>query len=849
MKTGFFILALLVLATSAISAKADEYYFQLTIKSHDELQSLTRLVSIDNVRDSLVLAYANDKQLRNLRSAGYEPLILPHPGTLIKPSMATTALSAEEWDAYPTYDAYVDMMGQFVLDYPDICELDTIGYTVEGRQLLAVRITDSLNRQEAEPEVFYTSSMHGDETAGYVLMLRLIDYLLSNYGVDPQVDALVDSMEIFINPLANPDGTYHLGNDSVYGSTRYNANGVDLNRNFPDAVLGDHPDGEAWQPETIAMMDFADSHSFVLSANFHGGAELVNYPWDTWPRDHADKSWFAAICRTYADSAQAASPTGYMTDQDNGIVQGFFWYPLEGGRQDFMNYRHGCREVTIELSSAKLLSPSLLPLYWDYNRVSFLQYLENAKYGLSGVVTDAQGGAPVAATVTVLNHDVDNSQVSADADAGDFHRMIAAGTYDLEFAANGYITDTVLSVHVADDSLTVVDVQLEPIPTAPILVFSNQSDNRVRPGDTVSMYVTLENIGGGDAENAVGTMMSQDLNVSIVQNRATFPTITFPDGQATSDVPYLYAISPECSPLHEIFWSFEISLDGAVFDTLAFSTVVGLEVDGFENGDFSEYNWRMNGEEPWQITPNDPSEGLYCATNGPILHGQSTSMYVEMEYFLAGDISFDVKTSSQQDGDYLRFLVDDEVAGEWSGETGWTRVTFPVEAGNHRFSWEYVKDASVSVGFDKVWVDEVSFPPFSNDNDEDGIVNLLDNCPLSSNPLQEDSDSDGVGDSCDNCLLVYNPDQADSKGDGVGDACRSCCVGEYAGNTDCDPLDVRNLVDITRLIDHIYLSKEELCCEGEGNVDGDAEGIINLADVTRLIDHVYLSKAPVAACE
>jgi hypothetical protein len=71
----------------------------------------------------------------------------------------------------------------------------------------------------------------------------------------------------------------------------------------------------------------------------------------------------------------------------------------------------------------------------------------------------------------------------------------------------------------------------------------------------------------------------------------------------------------------------------------------------------------------------------------------------------------------------------------------------------------------------------------------------------------------------------------------------------YTGNVDCSSDGKRNLADITRLIDRVYISKNELCCEENGNVDGDAEGKKNLADITRLIDHVYISKAETAACE
>ena len=77
----------------------------------------------------------------------------------------------------------------------------------------------------------------------------------------------------------------------------------------------------------------------------------------------------------------------------------------------------------------------------------------------------------------------------------------------------------------------------------------------------------------------------------------------------------------------------------------------------------------------------------------------------------------------------------------------------------------------------------------------------------------------------------------------------TCCTEATTGNTNCDVLGKRNLQDVTRLIDYIYLSKADLCCLWEGNTSGDADHIINLQDVTRLIDNIYLSKKPTANCQ
>ncbi len=458
---SIFCLSLMLVTATVISPNAGELYFEFNIQSRQELIQLTKMISIDNVDGLRVRAYAGDSEFVEFQKLNYTCKILPHPGTLLSsPRMATTALAVATWDSYPTYDAYVAMMYAFADNYPEICAIENAGYSVQGREILFVRISDNVNDEEDEPEVMYTSTMHGDETTGYILMLRLIDSLLTGYGVDTRITNMVNELEIWINPLANPDGTYHSGNNTVVGAIRGNANYVDLNRNFPDPDEGQHPDGKAWQPETIAMMTLAGAHRFIISANFHGGAEVVNYPWDTWLRRHPDDSWFQYISRKYADTAQANSPAGYMDYLNNGITNGWDWYPVSGGRQDFMNFWHGCRENTIELSDTKLLPENLLPTYWVYNRASLLTYLENALYGIRGLVTDFETGEPLAATIKILNHDQDSSEVYTDSDVGDYHRMLKAGTYDIQFLADNYIPQTVTDITLTDTSVVVINTAL-----------------------------------------------------------------------------------------------------------------------------------------------------------------------------------------------------------------------------------------------------------------------------------------------------------------------------------------------------------------------------------------------------
>ena len=368
---------------------------------------------------------------------------------------------AMEWDTYPTYTQYDSIMKKFASLYPSLCRLDTIGSTGYGKHVLVLKISDNVLLDENEPEVFYTSSMHGDETGGFVLMLHLIDYLLKNYNTIPEVRNLVDNLSIWINPLANPDGTYRTGN-TITSPVRYNSEGVDLNRKFPDPL-----DPSIVVPyENRDMIRFMRRHRFILSANFHAGAEVVNYPWDRYlDRLHADDAWFLSVSRAYADTVHNYSTPVYMDFMENGVTRGALWYKIYGGRQDFVTSELQGREVTIELDDIKTTPAAQLGLLWMYNKSSLLGYLENALYGIHGTVRDSLSLEPVGSRIFISGHDRDSSHIYSDTLNGTFVRMLSPGTYDLTFSADGYITKTVRGVNVTGKMKTSLVVDLEPGPS------------------------------------------------------------------------------------------------------------------------------------------------------------------------------------------------------------------------------------------------------------------------------------------------------------------------------------------------------------------------------------------------
>jgi len=394
-------------------------------------------------------------------------------GEIDEGDMAQDLAEALTFRKYPTYEQYLQMMQQFAADHPGICRLDTFGVSVQGRLLLALKISDRVGEDEPEAGFFYTSTMHGDELAGYVLLLRLAAYLLEGYGSDGEVTGLVDSLAIWINPLANPDGTYGPGHDtSVVNSTRENTNGINLNRDFPDPDQHEPNDTAGRAVETRHMMRFMEAQKFTLSANLHSGAEVVNYPWDHTFDLHADDSWYRFVSREYADEARAVDP-GYMNLFEDGITNGARWYVIYGGRQDYVNYYLGGREVTLELANDKLLEADRLEEFWEKNQRSLLNYMSQCTYGIRGRVRGSgEGGqirksgeeGPLRACITIPGHDSAWSVVYSSPDHGYFYRLIKEGTWDVVVSADGWLSDTVRGVEVTDYRATWLDITLDPIP-------------------------------------------------------------------------------------------------------------------------------------------------------------------------------------------------------------------------------------------------------------------------------------------------------------------------------------------------------------------------------------------------
>ncbi len=445
-----------------------EYYFSLNVQEPSEIQTINTICSIDATDGSTVVCYANPTQYDNLLAAGYRPYLMTPPSLRNEAKMYDPQRGMYDWDSYLTYTQYVSMMEGFPATAVSgrTCTLLDLGTlsTSNHRKILGVRINNG--QPDGKPRFLYTSTMHGDEVTGMILMLRLIEELCTS--TDARIVDLVNSLDIFIFPCTNPDGTYYGGNNTVTGARRANGNNIDLNRHFPDFDDGPHPDGASYyQDEAQWMMDLAQQYLFTMGANYHGGAEVVNYPWDTYQPVHPDDAWWRLVSTEYVTNARAVH-SSYMTDTySSGITNGYAWYTINGSRQDYMNYYGQCRELTLECSSSKTPSASQLPNFWNYNHNSMLSFMEQSLNGVHGVVKDANTQQPIeGVTVTVQNHDALGSWVTSH-NVGDFHRPIKGGSYSFKFTKAGYCSETV-NVTVADNARVDLEVFLSPSGSCPV---------------------------------------------------------------------------------------------------------------------------------------------------------------------------------------------------------------------------------------------------------------------------------------------------------------------------------------------------------------------------------------------
>lgn len=362
---------------------------------------------------------------------------------------------------YHTYEELQQFGRRMTRLYPNIAKQFSIGKSGLGMNLLGIRITKfSSNDIIPKPKFKYVGNMHGDETVGREVLIRLIEDMLSRYGKDDRVTKLIDTVDIYILPSMNPDG-FKL-------KRRTNYLGTDLNRNFPDRF--GRQTGYI-NKETHAIIEWTKALRFTLSANLHGGDLVANYPFDGNVQYRSgvytaapDDTTFKHLARAYSLAHPKMKHNPRFAE---GITNGADWYVLYGGMQDWNYLNTDNMELTMEISNQKYPSDTQLSQFWLDNKESLYSYMEMIQIGVRGQITSATTKEPIKdvivsvqrkglnGVIVPINHDIHTNN------KGWYYRLLAPGTYTIQYSAPGYHTEYLEDIKVSDSTSIVKHVVLE----------------------------------------------------------------------------------------------------------------------------------------------------------------------------------------------------------------------------------------------------------------------------------------------------------------------------------------------------------------------------------------------------
>lgn len=250
---------------------------------------------------------------------------------------------------HATYVEIAANLDNMVSLFPNLITVkESIGQTIEGRDMWMVKISDNPGMNETEPEVLYTALHHAREPVGAMQMMFYMYYLLENYDNDPFIQTLVDNTEMYFIPVVNPDGYVYNQTTNPNGGGMWRKNrritgtpgcdGIDLNRNYgymwgydnsgssPDPCDETYRGTAAFsEPEIAAIRDFCESHEITSALNYHTYGNLLLYAWGYIPDPCPDDN----LCHAHAT----------LMTQDNHYTFGpgnTTIYATNGGSDDWM---------------------------------------------------------------------------------------------------------------------------------------------------------------------------------------------------------------------------------------------------------------------------------------------------------------------------------------------------------------------------------------------------------------------------------------------------------------------------------------------------------------------------------
>lgn len=306
---GLIVFGMLIATAVSVFASNDQPAQQLIYEDH----SLLRLAPLSGERLEQFMRGGFDIA-RRLSDGGFEvvataaerELLVGTYGAIVeienmeeeyRKGLSTTSTMG----GYHTYSETYQEMFWPDLIHSDICDLDTIGYSLEGHPIWALKISDNVQTDEEEPEICLNGLIHAREAIGIETLLYLMNELTGNYGVDPELTQMVDNCEIYLVPIINPDGYLYNEYTNPGGGGMWRKNrrdngdgtyGIDLNRNwgynwgFDNYTSSPVPSSEIYrgtgpfsEPETQVLRDWMNTRDFTIVINYHAYGRYTCAAW------------------------------------------------------------------------------------------------------------------------------------------------------------------------------------------------------------------------------------------------------------------------------------------------------------------------------------------------------------------------------------------------------------------------------------------------------------------------------------------------------------------------------------------------------------------------------------------
>lgn len=283
-----------------------------------------------------------------------------------------------------------------------------------------------------------------------------------------------------------------------------------------------------------------------------------------------------------------------------------------------------------------------------------------------------------------------------------FHIVMTAGEYvtEQDFSQLLYAPKLAIGNCVVDDSQA-----------------GETANGRIDYGETVTLNIPLQNVGNAKAQ--FGFVSIENMNDVISFNSEMTQTIPFMAENATNMLNLSVTVNPSIQ--ESAIAQFKLIYTAGFYKAeKTFALLIGANIEDWETGDFSSYDWNLGTSNQWQITTTHPYEGTYAVRSANIGNNKSSSLKLTMEVTQPDTISFYYYVSCEPGGtdwwgqysqyDYLAFYINSTKKDSWDGEVSWTKVAYPLTAGTYTFEWRYVKDNYQTAGEDLAMIDYISLP-------------------------------------------------------------------------------------------------------------------------------------------